>query len=493
MIHKIKALYDGGKGMSIRGIARELGISRNTVRKYLRMDETEITKQLDNTERKKVLDDYEEYIVHLLEEYPGLSAVKALRKLCDKVGELDVSERSMRRYLKALKERVRCKRRRYYEPVLDMVPGVQCQVDLGEMGGIKIGGEECKVYFVVFVLSYSRMMYVSVSPRPIDTEAFIRIHDEAFRYFGGCPEECVYDQTRLVVIREEFRELELNNRFYQYATMAGFRIRACEGYAPESKGKVEAGVKYVKNNALYGESFSDWSALESYMREWLEKTANVRIHGTTRRKPIEQYEEEERMHMRRYFTPECVDKSDELVQRKADKTGLISWEGNKYSVPMAYQGASVGVEEIGTSLVIHDLYTGKKIAEHKLHHGKGQIIKNRHHYRDVSKRIEELKEQICERLGKGLGARICKLLRITSPNIYKDQLFGLIKVLSDYEEIDLDVMEKLSEGARLTVTRIRDYLEASAISKEMVENSSFDSATEALAKYAVIGGSHAIH
>jgi len=492
MIHKIKALYDEGRGMSIKGISRELGISRNTVRKYLRMDEAEIAKRLDNPARRKVLDNYEEYIVHLLEEYPGLSAVKVLRKLCDKVGELDVSERSMRRYLRSLKERVRHKRRRYYEPVLDMIPGVQCQVDLGEMRGIEIGGEEHKVYFVVFVLSYSRLMYVSVSSRPIDTEAFIRIHDEAFRYFGGCPEECVYDQTRLVVIREEFRELELNNRFHQYATMAGFRIRACEGYDPESKGKVEAGVKYVKNNALYGESFSDWSELESYMREWLENTANARVHGTTGRKPFEMYEEEERVHMRPYLTPTCVNRSNVLIQRKVDKTGLISWDGNKYSVPMAYQGSSVGVEEVGTRLVINDLFTGKKIAEHKIHHGKGQTIKNNHHYRDLSKRIEDLEVQIGERLGKELGAKICKLLRTTSPNIYKDQLCGLLKVLSGYPEIDLEVMERLSEGPRLTVTRIRDYLEAYAISREMAESTSFE-ATEALAKYGVIGGGHAIH
>jgi len=492
MIHKIKALYDEGKGMSIRGIARELDISRNTVRKYLRMDEVEIARRMDNPSRVKVLDDYEEYIVHLLETYPRLSALKVLRKLRERVEGLDVSGRSMRRYLQALKGRVLQKRRRYYEPVLDMVPGVQCQVDLGEMGGIEIGGEERKIYFAVFVLSYSRLMHVSVSSTPVDTEAFIRMHDEAFRYFGGCPEECVYDQTKLVVIREEFRELELNNRFHQYATMAGFRIRACEGYDPESKGKVESGVKYVKNNALYGESFSAWQELEWYMKDWLKDTANVRVHGTTGRRPLEIYEAEERMHMRSYLTASCVDSSHALIQRKVDKTGLISWDGNKYSVPMAYQGSSVGVEEVGTRLVIDDLFTGKKIAEHEIHQGKGQTIKNNHHYRDLSKRIQDLEAQICERLGKELGTKICKLLRATSPNIYKDQLFGLVKVLSSYPEIDIEVMERLSEGPRLTVTRIRDYLEAYAISREMVKADTLEG-TDALAGYAVIGGGHAIH
>jgi len=197
MIHKIKALYDEGRGSSIRSIARELGISRNTVRKYLRMDESAITEMQDRRARRKILDDYRDYVIHLLQTYPRLSAVKVLSKLREKVGEIEVSERSVRRYIRSLKQTVAFKQKRYYEPVLDKIPGVQCQVDLGEVRGIKVGGKEETVYFVVFVLSYSRLMYVASSSSPIDTEAFIRIHDAAFRYFGGCPEECVYDQTRL--------------------------------------------------------------------------------------------------------------------------------------------------------------------------------------------------------------------------------------------------------------------------------------------------------
>ena len=65
MIHKVKALYDNGDGLKIRAIARELGVSRNTVRKYLRMDETAIAKKQTNRERHKSLDDYRDYIISL--------------------------------------------------------------------------------------------------------------------------------------------------------------------------------------------------------------------------------------------------------------------------------------------------------------------------------------------------------------------------------------------------------------------------------------------
>ncbi len=95
------------------------------------------------------------------------------------------------------------------------------------------------------------------------------------------------------MIDEEFRELTLNERFARYAATAGFAIRACGGYDPESKGKVEAGVKYVKKNGLYGEAFADWGDLIAYLEQWLEETANARVHATTGEVPRARYEREE--------------------------------------------------------------------------------------------------------------------------------------------------------------------------------------------------------
>ena len=102
MIHKIKALHDNGQGLSIRAISQQLGVSRNTVRKYLRMDERAIGHQLDDPARIKRLDDYRDYLVYLLEEFPKPSAVKIARKLRAKVGDLPVSDRSIRRYVHTL-------------------------------------------------------------------------------------------------------------------------------------------------------------------------------------------------------------------------------------------------------------------------------------------------------------------------------------------------------------------------------------------------------
>ena len=466
VIHKIKSLHDGGNGLSIRAISKELGISRNSVRKYVRLDEASIAQQQDNPARSKQLDAYRGYLINLLASFPGLSAVKIARKLTEKLGELPASDRSIRRYVSALKEEVATGQLRYYEPVVDEVPGVQCQVDPGELRNVMIGGVETVVHFVVFVLAYSRLMYVGLSLRPLDTQQFIQLHDEAFRYFGGLPEECVYDQTKLVVIEEKYRELKLNQRFHQYATTAGFRIHACEGYDPESKGKVEAGVKYVKRDCLYGEAFRDEQHLRQHVLDWLETVANVRTHGTTGEPPRERFVRDELAQLKPYLTPPCVT-AQAHAARKVDKTGLISWKANKYSVPMAWQQGRVGVQESGNQLNITDLHSGEVIAQHELASGKGQLVKNTHHYRDHAQRREQLEQDIQALIGEeSVSQALCQQLRLSLPKVYKDQLYAVRSVLRKYSPVEPEVLLNLSQKPGLTATRIEQYLMATQLANQ---------------------------
>ncbi len=262
------------------------------------------------------------------------------------------------------------------------------------------------MHFVVFVLSYSRLMYVGLSPRPIDTATFIRLHDAAFRYFGGRPEECVYDQTRLVVLHEQYRELDLNPAFAAYATAAGFRIYACEGYDPESKGRVEAGVKYVKGNALAGEVFDDRDHLEAHVRQWLDEVANVRQHGTTGEAPRVRFERDE--------------------------------------------------------LVLSDLETGQAIARHVISRDKGAVIRNNDHYRDKAARVADLEAAIGEQVGQATGARLCAQLKATSPRIYKDQLVALRGLLRQHTDLPQTLLDQLIERPALTTSQCRAYSEAYA-------------------------------
>lgn len=487
MIHRIKSLYDNGNGLGKKAIARQLNISKNTVRKYLAMDEEAISVYLADTTRQRKLDDYRDYIVHLLETFPLLSAVKVQRKLQNRYPELTLSSRTIRRYVKRLKETVVGKQVRQYQPVLDHVPGEQCQVDPGELRGVLINGLETTVHFVVFVLSFSRLMYVALSPKAINTECFIQMHDAAFRYFDGVSAECVYDQTKLVVIKEEYRELTVNARFNEYASHAGFYIHACEGYDPESKGKVEAGVKYVKGNALYGETFDDWSTLESYMANWLDTVANQRLHATTGKVPQAYYDELERDQMKSYLSPSTVHLNGQRLTRKADKTGLISFKANKYSVPMNYQRGNVGIAPVGDQLHIHDMETGEEIAVHTLTSGKGKIIKNTHHYRDPAVRIEKLEQALQSLIGTESAQVLCALLKTSSPRIYKDQLAAVNHLIRAHQPIEPSLLDKICQRPRLTATMFRDYLQAYADHPDRLETANDDPvSTGALQCFAAI-------
>jgi len=457
MIHKIKAMYDEGRGSSIKEISRDLGISRNTIRKYLRMDEQAIQEAIESPERHKVLDNYRSYLKHLLSQYPRLRAPKVYRKLKAKVPDIEVSQRSLRRYLKRLRALVAAAQQRYYEPIIDEVPAVQCQVDAGELRDVEIGGLRKTIYFLVFVLSYSRLMYVSIASRPIDTDCFIQMHDHAFRYFGGMPEECVYDQTKLVAIEEMFREVTFNERFYRYASQVGIDIHVCEGYDPESKGKVEAGVKYVKGDCLYGDRFTDWSGVDRHVQSWLETVANARIHGTTGQVPQVVYDTRERELMNRYV---AVDTQAERSKRKADKTGLISFRANKYSVPLAYQQSTVLVEELDDQLLILDVQDNIEIARHTIVLGTGHIIKNTDHYRDPSVRIADYETNIRDLVGDSAGRQLCQLLQQTLPRIYKDQLAGAIKILAKLDHVDEALIARVVDRPRLTATQLKEYIEA---------------------------------
>lgn len=460
MIHKIKALHDNGQGLSVRAVSKQLSISRNTVRKYLRLSEEVIQTQQSDPCRTKKLDEYRSYLVYLLGEFSELSAVKIARKLRNKYGFIPVSDRSLRRYIQQLRQEVAIAQVRYFEPIIDDVPGVQCQVDPGELRGVRVGDQEVTLHFVVFVLSYSRQMYVGLSFRPLDTQTFIQLHDEAFRYFGGVTEECVYDQTKLVVIKEQYREVEFNQRFYQYATTAGFRIHACEGYDPQSKGKVESGVKYVKRDCFYGEYFASQQAVKEHLQSWLDDVANQRVHGTTGQVPHSVFMTEERTQLNTYLTPGSLQAPSAVETRRADKTGLISYQANKYSVPMAWQQAQVGVMEQAGQLVITDLGTGEILAEHPLCLDKGRIIKNTHHYRDKEARVAQLEADICRVLGDELGTSLCQQIKRSEPKIIKDQLVALKMLITHLEPDEKTLLEQLAERPGITAGKIKRYLEA---------------------------------
>ncbi|MFC6632394.1 hypothetical protein [Microbulbifer taiwanensis] len=189
---------------------------------------------------------------------------------------------------------------------------------------------------MLFVLSGSRLMYVGLSFQPLDTETFIQLHEEAFRYLRGIIKESIYDQTKLLVIDEQYRELNLNQRFHRCATSAGYCIHACVGYGPVSKGKVEAGIKNVKQDALYGGSFADKVVVCATCTTGLRPPPMLAYTAPLNAPPWQQhFDTDERAQLRPRLMPDSLLRKPPATDtRRAAKTGLITWKANKYSIPM---------------------------------------------------------------------------------------------------------------------------------------------------------------
>jgi Integrase core domain len=140
------------------------------------------------------------------------------------------------------------------------------------------------------------LLWCRFSPRQ-DMATLIDGLEEAFLYFGGVPQELLFDQMKAVITRDlrvEGGALVRNAEFLRFARHWGFTPRACRPYRAQTKGKVERPVRYVRGNFVYGRTFLHDADLDQQRQFWLERVANVRVHGTTRERPRVRFDREER-------------------------------------------------------------------------------------------------------------------------------------------------------------------------------------------------------
>ena len=256
----MKELYElKGEGHSIRGIARELGISRNSVRKYLKSPGVPQAKP--RPRRSSKLDPYAAYVDHRLSD--GLeNCVVLLREL---------RARGYEGGYTTLVEYVRPRRRRRQPKAtvrFETAPGEQAQVDWGSFAYVAADGRRQRMWAFVMVLGWSRAIYVEFVRRA-DVSTFMGCHINAFEYFGGVPRRCLYDNAKVVVLgRDEDGRPEWNRRMLDLSLRTGFEMRLCRPYRPQTKGKVESGVKYVRRNLWPGVRFTDDADMNRQAWEW---------------------------------------------------------------------------------------------------------------------------------------------------------------------------------------------------------------------------------
>lgn len=174
------------------------------------------------------------------------------------------------------------------EPVVrfETEPGHQAQVDFAH-----VRFPWGKRFVLLVVLGYSRLLWVKFYSKS-DMRVLISGLEEAFAFFGGVPRELLFDQMASVItadLRDQGDRLIENAEFLRFSAHWGFRIRAGRPYRAQTKGKVERPVRYLRGNFLYGREFLGDADLDAQTGSWLEGTANVRIHGTTKERPIERF------------------------------------------------------------------------------------------------------------------------------------------------------------------------------------------------------------
>ncbi len=368
------------KGVSISEIARRTGRDRKTIRQTVSTPDLSPPKQARQVQSCKI-DPYAPYLEQRMAE-----GVLNARKL---YGEILAQgypgkESKVREFVH--------ERRPDKEPIgsvrFETAPGEQGQVDWGYFGFITHHGRTYRLYAFVMTLGWSRASYLRFTISA-DTTWFIRCHLHAFAYLGGVPKRLLYDNLKSVVLWRDAEDVvHWNPRFLDFADVAGFSPQACKPYRPQTKGKVENGVKYVRGNFWPGLHFRDLEDLNTQALVWLNTTANPRVHGTTGEIPFTRLRSEGLQPADKALTYD----TSVLTTRRSSKDCFISYSGNLYSVPAAYARKTLQVKLTEAGELVIGSEVGHELARHRILLGRQERSVQAEHYRGLgtpAPRIEQ--------------------------------------------------------------------------------------------------------
>lgn len=321
------------EGKSVQEIATELSISRTTVRKYLKHPEAVIRKPRPPQPSK--LDPFKEQIKKWVMEDHCINCeviFVRLQKL-GYTGGISILKAHVHPLRSAVAGHAPVQR---YETK----PGVQVQFDWGEFV-YEHEGKIHKFYGFTAVLGYSRMRFVTFVKR-CDTPTLIRCLMEAFEYFGGLTKIALTDRMKSVLLEMEENKPRWNPRFADFMVSIAVAARVCKPYTPQTKGKVERTVSYVKQSLWAGVIFTDLDDLNLQAHAWCERI-NGRVHRTTHARPIDRLAEEQLRSLPEAFAWERFATED----RKVTWDGYVSYDGVLYGLPgsLALAGKQVQVRE----------------------------------------------------------------------------------------------------------------------------------------------------
>ena len=364
---KIKA-YHNERGLTVPQIAGELGLDPRTVQDWV---DAPRFRQRQVTVRPSKLDPFKNTVLRMLENHASYTATQLFQRLREDGYDGGYS---------ILKEYVRTVRPKRAPAFLTLAfaPGECAQVDWGEYGTIPVGGTNRRLSFFLMVLCHSRMMYLEFTVSQT-MEHFLAGHQNAFVFFGGVPARIMVDNLKSAVLHRLFgKEPVLNPKYLDFANHYGFTISPCNVRKGNEKGRVENGVGYVKKNFLNGLNPSEFQLINPAAKIWLDTIANVRIHGETKRKPVELFLEEKPSLQTVATMPYDL---ATIVPVLASSRFRITYETNRYSVPAEFASARLILKAYPDRICIY--HQDKLIARHTRRFDRHQDIEDPDHPKEL--------------------------------------------------------------------------------------------------------------
>lgn len=252
------------QGLKVAVIARQVGIDRKTVRKYIARG-LEVPTYGPRQPRDRVLDPWLDYLKGRLEAYPGLSAQRLMR---------EIGERGYTGGYSTVRDTVRTLRPAGGRPFavrFETPPGHQAQVDFAQFRVRFTSAPDSVqiVWLFSMVLSFSRLIWGRFAQRQT-MQTVLACHRAAFEAIGGVPREILYDRMKTAVLGEdEDGRVVYNRTLGEFARHYGFLPKACRAYRPETKGKVERPFRYIREDFFLGGTFRDIDDLNVQFENWL--------------------------------------------------------------------------------------------------------------------------------------------------------------------------------------------------------------------------------
>jgi transposase len=404
------------KGLKQRAIARKLGISRNTVKKYIEHPGLAFVSQASR-KRSSQLDPFTDNIVAWIEEDIAYSATWIYDRLSNMgfTGSYEIVKRKVR-FLKSERQKVAYMR-------FETEPGYQAQVDFGEFQVEHANGHVQKLYLFSMILGYSRKMYVELIER-CDLPSFLDCHIRAFDYLGGAPEQILYDRMKNVFIRELAGRKMFNDTLLGFALHYGFKPEVAPAYAAWVKGKVERPYSFIREGFWRGYSYVCLETANRDLLSWLQRK-DERVHGTVHEVVSKRFARE-KPHLNPL--PRKAFDTSYRIYRKVYKDCTVRFESNSFVVPHRLVGKQVVLRVKDRTMRIFD--DNRLVVAYIIPADKGNLVQDKRFYEDLKKDREmNVRKYAQGRRGKGRAKRTISPLK----PLYEMDV--QIRPLTDYDSL----------------------------------------------------------